>query len=271
MRLALILSFLILGLNFSFGQTYGNFFFGYKYQNYKGLNTKFDFNKGGVFLESKVYKSKPEDTDDTTKLVTNISKYKNHIFVIDTIYDFNDIQTNGKQKLFRLVDKLTKEKLYYVYEYSERDFYYLMTEYGKGGFDEFYESEIERSVDDFTGEIEIKNSLLSPVGTIIKYIVKGKSTYYLRFSIESEGIYRGNGVSVLFTDGTKWIRPSEKVEVIYNDGFENKAFITLTIADLSVFSSKVIKKIRLYIHDKEVEKSEGDKFKNLVSVVLGKK
>lgn len=271
MRLALILSFLAFGGNFSFGQTYGNFFFGYKYKNYKGLNAKFDFNKGGIFLETKVYKSKPEDTDDTTKLVTNISKFKNHIFVIDSIYDFNDIQTNGKQKLFRLVDKLTKEKLYYVYEYSERDFYYLMTEYGKGGYDEFFESEVERSVDDFTGEIKIQNSLLSPVGTIIKYIKKGKITYYLRFSIGSEGIYRGSGVSVLFTDGTKWIRPNEKVEVIYNDGFENKAFITLSPTDLAIFSSKIIKKIRLYIHDTDVEKSEGDKFKNLVSVVVGKK
>ena len=146
-----------------------------------------------------------------------------------------------------------------------------MTEYGKGGYDEFFESEIERSVDDFTGEIKIQNSLLSPVGTIIKYIKKGKITYYLRFSIGSEGIYRGSGVSVLFTDGTKWIRPNEKVEVIYNDGFENKAFITLSPTDLAIFSSKIIKKIRLYIHDIDVEKSEGDKFKNLVSVVVGKK
>ena len=135
MRVFLIFSMFMLGLGSSYGQTYGNFFFGYKYLNYRGLNAKFDFNKGGVFLETKVYSSKPEDTDDSTKLVKNISKYKNHVFVIDSIYDFNDIQTNGKQKLFRLVDKLTKEKLYYVYEYSERDFYYLMTEYGKGGID----------------------------------------------------------------------------------------------------------------------------------------
>lgn len=271
MRVFLIFTIVVIGLNSSFGQTYGNFFFGYKYPNYRGLNAKFDFNKGGVLLQSKVYKSKPEDTDDTTKLVSNISKYKNHIFVIDSIYDFNDIQTNGKEKLFRLVDKLTKEKLYYVYEYSERDSYCLMTEYGKGGFDSLYESEISRSIDDFTGEIKIQNSMLSPVGTILKYIKKGKSTYYLRFSVKSGGIYRGKGVSVLFTDGTKWIRPNEEVEVTYSDGFENKVFMTLTPTDLTVFGSKTIKKIRLFIHDINVEKSEGDKFKNLVSVVVGKK
>lgn len=271
MRVFLIFSLVMLGLNSSYGQTYGNFFFGYKYLNYRGVNAKFDFAKGGKLLETKVYSSKPEDTDDSTKLVKNISKYKNHVFVIDSIYDFNDIQTNGKEKLFRLVDKLTKEKLYYVYEYSERDSYYLMTEYGKGGYDSLFESEIERSVDDFTGEIKIQNSVLSPVGTIYKYIKKGKVTYYLRLSIESSGIYRGSGVSVLFTDGSKWSRPTEKVDVTYSDGFENNVFMLLTPTDLSTFGTKIIKKIRLYIHDKNVEISEGEKFRNLVSVVVGKK
>ena len=271
MRVFLIFSMFLLGLNSTYCQTYGNFFFGYKYLNYRGLNAKFDYNKGGVFLETKVYSSKPEDTDDSTKLVKNISKYKNHVFVIDSIYDFNDIQTNGKQKLFRLVDKLTKEKLYYVYEYSERDFYYLMTEYGKGGIDTELESYIERSVDDFTNEIEIQSPILGPVGTMYKSIKKGKVTYYLRFSIGSEGIYRGNGVYILFTDGTKWIRPNEKVEVIYSDGFENKVFMSLTPTDLAIFNTKIIKKVRLYIHDMNVEFSEGEKFRNQVAVVIGKK
>ena len=47
MRVVLIFSMFVLGLNSSYCQTYGNFFFGYKYVNYKGLNAKFDFAKGG--------------------------------------------------------------------------------------------------------------------------------------------------------------------------------------------------------------------------------
>jgi prepilin-type processing-associated H-X9-DG protein len=255
----------------SFAQNFGNFFFGADYKNYKGLNVKFDFQKGGLFLETKVYRAKPEDSDDTTKLVSSIAKYKNHIFVVDSIYDFNDIQTNGKQKLFRLVDRLTKEKLYYVYEYSERGFHYLLSEYGKGGSDHYYESEIERSIDDFTGEIKINSPLISPVGIIYKYIKRGKSTYYLKFSIESNGIYHGKGVSVLFVDGSKWVRPNEKVDVDYNDGFDNNVFMLLTQSDLAIFREKVIKKIRLYIHDMEVDYSDGENFKNYISVVSGKK
>jgi len=38
-----------------------------------------------------------------------------------------------------------------------------------------------------------------------------------------------------------------------------------------VFKKKTIKKIRLYIHDMDVEVSEGEKFRNFVSIVSRKK
>lgn len=262
---------LLLGYNLSFCQTYGNYFFGDKYKNYRGLNVKLDLERGGTHLETKVFSTLPKSVDDYEKLVTDLSKYKNKVFVIDSVLDFKDEQDNGSSKIFKLTDKLSKDKIYYVYDTSVREYHYLQTEFGKGGFDTYYDSEIERVVDDFSGEIKINSPLLGPVGTIFKYIKKGNIRYYLRFSIGSEGIYKGRGVYVLFTDGSKWSRPSEEVDVDYSDGFDNNVFMNLTPSDLEVFKKKTIKKIRLYIHDMDVEISEGEKFRTFVTIVSLKK
>lgn len=271
MRVLLIFTFWVLSFNHSFSQTYGNYFFGDKYKNYKGLNAKLDLERGGTHLETKVFSTLPKSVDDYDGLVKDITKYKNTVFVVDSVVDFKEDQDNRSSKIFKLVDKVSKEKVYYIYDTSVREYHYLITEFGKGGFDTSYDSEIERMVDDFNGEVKINSPLLGTVGTIFKYIKKGKTKYYLRFSIESSGIYNGRGVYVLFTDGSKWSRPSEEVDVDYSDGFDNNVFMDLTIADLEVFKKKTIKKIRLYIHDKDVEVSDGEKFKTFVKIVSLKK
>jgi hypothetical protein len=271
MRVLLIFTFWVLSYNHSFSQTYGIYFFGDKYKNYKGLNAKLDLERGGTHLETKVFSILPKSVDDYDGLVKDITKYKNTVFVVDSVIDFKEDQDNGSSKIFKLVDKVSKEKVYYIYDTSVREYHYLFTEFGKGGFDTSYDSEIERIVDDFNGEVKINSPLFSSVGTIFKYIKKGKTKYYLRFNIGSIGIYKGRGVYVLFTDGSKWSRPSEEVDVDYSDGFDNNVFMDLTLADLEVFRKKTIKKIRLYIHDKDVEISEGERFRNFVSVVIRKK
>lgn len=271
MRVLLIFTMVLFGYNLSFGQTYGIYFFGDKYKNYRGLNAKLDLERGGTHLETKVFSTLPKSVDDYDGLVKDITKYKNTVFVVDSVIDFKGDQDNVSSKIFKLVDKVSKEKVYYIYDTSIREYHYLFTEFGKGGFDNSYDSQIERIVDDFNGDVKINSPLFGPVGTIFKYIKKGKTKYYLSFSIESLGIYKGRGVYVLFTDGSKWSRPNEEVDVDYNDGFDNNVFMVLTLADLEVFKKKTIKKIRLYIHDKDVEVSEGEMFRNYVSVVIGKK
>jgi hypothetical protein len=58
------------------------------------------------------------------------------------------------------------------------------------------------------------------------------------------------GVTVLFTDGTKWSKPNEPIDVDYSDGhYVYSAFITLNGEDLKLFQTKVIKKYKLYIYD----------------------
>ncbi|MCX6210252.1 MAG: hypothetical protein NTZ59_12340, partial [Bacteroidetes bacterium] len=133
------------------------------------------------------------------------------------------------------------------------------------------ENEINREVDEFTGEIDINSPRLSKLGYILKNIDKGKSTYYFSTSIKSSGIYLGKGVIILFSDGTKWSRPSEVVDVDYSSGFENNVFMKLTQSDIEIFKKKVIKKIRLYIHDKDVDPKEAEHFRDLFNIIIKKK
>ena len=71
----------------------------------------------------------------------------------------------------------------------------------------------------------------------------------------------------MFTDGTKLTKPTEKIDVKYDKGYEYSAFITLTTADLTTLNTKKVKKFRLYIHDETVSSVEADKFKLYVSCI----
>ncbi len=103
---------------------------------------------------------------------------------------------------------------------------------------------------------------------IYKHINKGKSVYYLSLRTYGSTVnVNETGVIILFTDGTKWTRQS-KIDVdAESSGFEYSAFITLALTDLTTFSTKKIKKFRLYIYDEVVNSSDADKFKLFVKCV----
>ena len=81
----------------------------------------------------------------------------------------------------------------------------------------------------------------------------------------------GKGVHILFTDGSQWHR-NEKTDInTGGDTFSYSAFITLTAADLNLFSTKTVKKIRLYIFDESIEKDDADKFQENVKCIRNAK
>ena len=120
---------------------------------------------------------------------------------------------------------------------------------------------IERNVDEFTNEITINTETKLDGVTLYKYINKGIISYYLSLEVEASSVHYGiRGVTVLFTDGTKWFKPSEKVKLNYRSGFHYSSFISLSQTDIQLFSSKFIKAYRLYIYDTQVDKSEAVDF-----------
>jgi hypothetical protein len=261
---------LILGLKISYGQSFGRYNYGENYKVFLGKTAKLDVSgELNSPVQSKLYISIPKSDFDFENRVEDILKYKDVEFLVDSVFSFEVENEFSKSKVFRLKSKNTKDVLYYIYKFDDKS-EFLITELDKVNFEKYCESLITKEKDDFTNEITL-SSPLGELGTIIKSIKRGKETYFLRIGIKSEGIYRGKGVIILFTDGSKWSRPNEKVDVNYNEGFENSVFMVLTLADLEVFKKKTIKKIRLYIHDKDVEVSKGEKFRTFVSIVSLKK
>jgi hypothetical protein len=75
------------------------------------------------------------------------------------------------------------------------------------------------------------------------------------------------GVTLLFTDGTKWIK-SVKIDVTTDKyGYKYSAFIPLTTNDLTTFSTKRIWKFRLFIYDESISPEDSYKFKIYVKCI----
>jgi hypothetical protein len=129
---------------------------------------------------------------------------------------------------------------------------------------------ISREVDKFTGDVLIFTSMLR------KYIRQNKTIeYFLILESEAHTVNYGcKGVTVLFTDGTKWIKSSEKVDVnISSSGlsFYASAWIRLNQEDLKVLQSKKISAYRLYIYDTDLSIEESTRLSNAVKIIVNKK
>jgi hypothetical protein len=254
----------------SFGQQkFIKYFMGDNYKTYKNLLVKVDTTKERP--SHTFYKKSPISSFDNNNILypnkeytftTDMGKLQDRVFKVDSIYDGNSYD----EKIFRLIDVNINDTIYYKYRTTAEWDYCLLSEPIKLNELDF-KKEIEKEVDDFTKEVRFMTPLNNQVGSLWKYVKNGKTTYYLSMEIESSGIYRGNGVYVLFTDGTKWSRPNEKVDVKYRSGFQNSVFIPLTTTDLQIFKTKTIRKYRLYIHDQEVDIVDADKFKIYTSLI----
>jgi hypothetical protein len=138
----------------------------------------------------------------------------------------------------------------------------------KTHLDSMYFSEMmqRRVVDDFTHEIKIDCPVLGNSKNTIhlqKSILNGRILYLIDFMVKAPScVVNGQGVSILFTDGTQITRPLEKIDVDASDGgFEYTALFKLTIDEVKSFSLKTVNKFRLEIFDGVVNAKDAEDFK----------
>lgn len=206
----------------------------------------------------------------------------NRIFIVENIVDktgkdWNETTPISRldQPIFILKDKLRGQIIYFRYDKDhEGDFPFKTSKINYPA--DYYCSQIERIKDEFTNELKfytpsMMDGEISPV-SIVKVIDKGKSVYYLSLNtIGSSVNVSKKGVIILFEDGTKWTR-NEKIDVdAGSDGFEYSAFITLSPTDLTTFSTKKIKKFRLYVYDQEVNSKNAERFKMFTGCIRAAK
>lgn len=212
------------------------------------------------------------------KYLTEKDSLINRIFITENI-----IEKNGQEwselsnmsvtncPILVLRDTLTKQKIYFVYSSKYENVFPFKT--SKINYsDQYFSNKIEREVDDFTSEIKlnspsIENNQILPL-VIYKYIKNGKPIYYLSLTTNGSTVnINQKDITVLFDDGSKWSRQSKIDLEATSNGYQYSSFITLNVSDLSIFSSKSIKKFRLYIYDQEISSNESNKFKLFVKSI----
>lgn len=274
MKKLLVVTGLVLSSMMSYGQ-FTKSYLGERYKLYEDRLVKIEVD--GFYhsdVSPKFWSKVPENIfEDKNKInKSDIVNFRDNTFKVDSIFNFDGIGIG--HKLFKLTNTKTNNIIYYNYSvYSKSDNCLLMER-----TENDYISDIEKEVDDFTGEIRFTTPRPNqvgishnPLGTIVKHIDKKGVSYYLSLDINSPGIFRGNGAYILFTDGTKWSRPNEKIDVNYDKGYVNSAFIKITESDLQIFKTKTIKKCRLYIVDKEVDLVDANEFKVYSSLIVKSK
>ena len=272
MKKILMVAIILIASVSSFAQKLLNQHVGKSYKSYEGVLAKFNTNES-YSLSHKFYKFPTNERYNNNvayptkqyNFVTEKDSLINKTFRIESTKQFGD-GSYEDYALFTLVDTLTQEKLYYVYDSETNVYHLLLTEPVKIIInEEIVKSSIIKDFDDIENQTHISTPYNSPVG-LHKYIKNGRTVYYLDLSIEGSTLTRGTGVIVVFSDGTKWVKPI-KVDVRYSSGWQYSSWITLTTADLQVLKNKSIKKFRLYIYDAEINPYDGEEFKKYVSLI----
>jgi hypothetical protein len=277
---------ILISLNL-YSQTFKNTYLGVEYLGYKGVFFKlvdnpifgldFSFYNDLKYCQKQfdinvIYPSKNAYTTSKDSLI-------NRIFLVEDIIDKNGksiiVQSLGEPPIFKLIDTLNKQIIYYKYNDKSSSSFPFLTTPIKINLDAICKN-IERKVDDFTNEVKINSPLSENYKMcdmiIYKDIKNGKSVYTLSLTAYgSTANVGGKGVIILFEDGTKINKPTVEIDVEANSSnFEYSAYITLNLNDLKLLSTKKIDKYRLYIYDK-VNGSFAEKFQYYVKCVIDKK
>lgn len=286
MKKTLIL--LILSITFHFNvnsQEYKKIYLGEDYLNYKGAFFKLTDNPllglNNTFYSELKYCIKQYDKNilypDANGFNTSKDSLANRIFKVEDIIskDGNSITGNSytQTPIFKLKDTLTKQIIYFIYDQNYSfNFPFLSTPIKLDK--NIICDKIERKIDDFTSEINLNSPLSEGRKTsdviIYKDIKSGKATYYLRLTAYGNTVsVDGKGVIILFEDGTKLNKPTQKVDVEAESSiFEYSAFITLTPNDLILLKTKKIAKFRLYIYDNSIDEYFAEKFTYYVKCIV---
>lgn len=183
-------------------------------------------------------------------------------YIVDSI-----IERENSNPIFILRDTLNQEILRFQYDPKNANKFPFVT--SKIRFKQKNVCDkIDRTVDDFSGTIKINSPILSKV-VIYKEIHKNKTNYYLHINTsDNYCVVNGRSSIVIFQDGSRWVNSSAVDISVSGSKYMYSIFVSLSAKDLAIFSSKNIKKFRLYIFDDEMKEIEAETFKLQLQCVM---
>lgn len=129
--------------------------------------------------------------------------------------------------------------------------------------------------DEFEGNRTIYSPLSDKMGFYKDISRGGVSTYYL--SAKTYGptvVYDGEGIFILFEDGTKLTRKGVKVNVDYvsreYSPYKYSVFMRLTDEEIDTLKKKKVSKFKLYVFDENLTKKESSnlfEYANCIQVI----
>jgi hypothetical protein len=263
-------------------------FLGEDFQLYKGIQLRLAEETFSGFNYSFYSDLKYCQTNDNSNVIypnkNNVSttvkdSLKNRVFNVENIIDksgkdWNEssIKENFDKPIFLLKDIANGQIIYYRFDKENETKFPFITSKINYPIDYFC-SQIQEQKDEINNEIKLSSPLIRgnkilPL-TISRYVNNGKSIFYLSLNAKGNTVnVNQKGVTVLFQDGTKWTKACKiDVQAGYS-GYDYSAFITLTKNDLITFSTKEIKKFRLYIYDTEINPSDASKFRMYTECIM---
>lgn len=282
-----LLSFVSIVSKLNAQTNFENNFLGKDYLLYKGVKFKlsenaylgFDYT---FYSDLKNCQTKYDNNviypDPSSINITIMDSLKNRIFNVENIIDAsgNELIESFKIEsnitpIFLLKDLSSGQLIYFKYN-SEREIKFPFLTSKIIYPINYFCTKIEKEIDEFTNEIKFSTPSISdgeilPM-SILKIISKGKTIYYLSLRTQGNTInINKTGVIILFQDGTKWTKESKIDADAGRNGFDYSAFISLNPNDLAIFSTKKIKKFRLYIYDQEISPRNAELFKYYVDCI----
>lgn len=288
LKLCLIIFSIISSVNIC-AQKFENIFLANDYELYKNATVKLKQDLIGVNFShnfygdmkdlQKNYDSKVIYPSTEYNFQTEKDSLKNRIFIVENIIGKDGNSFNEEtasyfdSPILVLKDEIKAQTIYYKYDPKfEHNFPFLVANINYPI--DFFCSQLSENIDEFTNEKTISTPLTEATNlasvSLMKVSKKGKpSAFYL--SLRSYGNtlnVNEKGVILIFEDKTKWIKNAEIDVEAEKGSYEYSAFITLSQNDLKLFSSKRIKKFRLYIYDTTLNAGFANKFLNYTKCML---
>lgn len=263
--LVLVSLLFLISTNSLIAQEYNYIFLGNDFMPYKGallrVNDKIALS---VYKNLKDFKDRKVlyPQKGSNLYASDKEKLKNRTFIVNDIIDEQGKSYSSEniskyvKPIFILKDISNNEVIYYEYNNNERYHNYFPFDAANIILPEDYWcSKINRKVDEFTDEVQLSSpSIPIEEPQIFKFNNDCYLHLQLRHLVKTVG---GNGVIILFTDGSKWSNENITIDVEKHKdkdrvGIKYSAIVQLSKDDLEIFSKKTIKKFRLGQYDRSL-------------------
>jgi hypothetical protein len=240
-------------------------------QEYSYKNFFLEFNKKEKKFTRDERTNKPFPSGPAYNLRSDYSKLVGREFKVIAIYEIASV---FKEYAIE-IEHETIGTIYYKYN-PEFEFDFELEVIGGLNYPEDYPEdhfckEIRHKVDKFENE----ESFFTPTEagiSFMKTIINGKPNIYLIVRIVGVTLnVREQGLFILFSDGTKIMKPEAKIDVgASGGGYVYKAFIALTKEEINLLSNKIITDTKLFIYERTVDKESAVKIKEYLKCIVEK-